>query len=97
MKSRIDPATGRNRREAGRLHARSREAHEAWLRGEQRPPSSGIIRRMGKPAESRAEWRRREKVSPARTRQQPGRTGGTEPWERGDDAMTMTWIPPEYR
>lgn len=58
----IDPATGRNRREAGRLHARARASHKAWLSGEKLPPSGGIRRQNGRPAEKRVTWRKWERV-----------------------------------
>jgi hypothetical protein len=58
----IDPATGRNRREAGRLHARARESHEAWLNGERPRPYGGIRRLNGRPAERRVTWRQRERI-----------------------------------
>lgn len=64
--SHIDPATGRNRREAGRLHARARAAHEAWLRGERLPASGGIRRQNGRPAERRVTWRQRERIRSGR-------------------------------
>ena len=60
--SHIDPATGRNKREAGRLHARAQESHEAWLAGETLPPSGGIRRQNGRPAEKRVTWRNREVI-----------------------------------
>lgn len=58
----IDPATGRNRREAGRLHAMAARSFEAWQRGERLPPSGGIRRQNGRPAEKRVTWRQRERI-----------------------------------
>lgn len=60
--SHIDPATGRNKREAGRLHARAQESYEARQQGERLPPSGGIRRQNGKPAEKRVTWRNRERI-----------------------------------
>jgi hypothetical protein len=60
----IDRSTGRNRREAGRLHARARAAHEAYQSGEKLPPYAGIRRQNGKPAEKRVTWRRRNRLYP---------------------------------
>jgi hypothetical protein len=58
----IDPATGRNRREAGRLHARARASHEAWLNGDRPRPNGGIRRQNGRPVEKRVAWRQRERI-----------------------------------
>jgi hypothetical protein len=58
----IDPATGRNRREAGRLHARATASFDAWRNGETLPPSGGIRRQNGRPAEKRVTWRQRERI-----------------------------------
>jgi hypothetical protein len=58
----IDPATGRNRREAGRLHAMAARSFEAWRNGVRLPPSGGIRRLNGRPAEKRVTWRQRERI-----------------------------------
>lgn len=72
----IDPATGRNRRDDGPRRTRDGES----LGG-------GIRRQNGRPAESRAEWRRRNKIRPVRGGQAPA-ADTREPWERGSDAAS---------
>jgi len=85
----IDPGTGRNKRETGRLAKRGRRAEEARAQ-EKDPPVSGAIRkRGGRPVEKRVDQKRRNRVYP------PGKQPQTEFWQRADDAMT--WIPPEWR
>lgn len=85
----IDPATGRNKRETGKL-AKLRDRGEQARAEERDAPQSGAIRmRGGKPVEKRVEQKRRNKVYP------PAAQPQTEFWQRGDDAMT--WIPPEWR
>ncbi len=59
-KGHINTATGRNKREMGGILKGSRNYAETGWRG-------GIRRRNGRPAESRAAWRRRIKT---------GRQGG---------------------
>jgi hypothetical protein len=59
MASHIDPGTGRNRREGGKLRARVRRAQQA---GEKPPPSGGLRYSDGRPAEKRVTWRKRERV-----------------------------------
>jgi hypothetical protein len=54
MASHIDPATGRNRRESGKLRAR--------VRGEKPGLSGGLRYSAGQAAEKRVTWRRRERV-----------------------------------
>jgi hypothetical protein len=54
MASHIDPATGRNRRESGKLRAR--------VRREKPGPYGGLRYNAGQPAEKRVTWRRRERV-----------------------------------
>jgi hypothetical protein len=48
----IDPATGRNKRERGKLQKRVNQGSKG----------GGIRMSAGKPAESRAAWRRRQKT-----------------------------------
>ena len=62
MASHIDPGTGRNRREGGKLRARVRAAQEAREQGKRLPPSGGLRYSAGLPAEKRVTWRKREKV-----------------------------------
>jgi hypothetical protein len=62
MASHIDPGTGRNRREGGKLRARVRRAQEARQAGGKLPPSGGLRYSAGQPAEKRVTWRKRERV-----------------------------------
>lgn len=52
MASHIDPATGRNRRESGKL----------WKRMTRGGQSGGLRYSAGQPAEKRVTWRKREKL-----------------------------------
>lgn len=85
----IDPATGRNRRETGKLIKMRDRAEQARAQERDRQPSGAIRKSAGKPIEKRVEQKRRNKVYP------PGRQPVTEFWERADDAMA--WVPPEFR
>jgi hypothetical protein len=62
MGSHIDPGTGRNRREGGKLRARIRRAEQARQAGEKPPLPGGLRYRAGQPAEKRVTWRQRERV-----------------------------------
>jgi hypothetical protein len=85
----IDPGTGRNRRETGKLAKRMERARQARAGGRDAPVSGAIRMSGGKPAEKRVDQKKRNKVYP------PGKQPVVEFWERGEDAMT--YIPPEYR
>ena len=85
----IDPATGRNKRETGKLAKLRDRGEQARAEGRDAQPYGGIRKSAGRPVEKRVEQQRRNKVYP------PGKQPQTEFWERGDDAMT--WIPPEWR
>jgi hypothetical protein len=85
----IDRATGRNKRETGKL-AKMRDRAEQARSEERDAPASGAIRKSGgRPVERRVDQKRRNKVYP------PGAQPRTEFWERAGDAMT--YIPPESR
>ena len=62
MASHIDPGTGRNRREGGKLRARVRLAELARQSGQELPPSGALRYSAGQPAEKRVTWRKREWV-----------------------------------
>lgn len=80
MGSRIDPRTGRNRRETGRLSKRVTLFQQSRAEERDMPPSGAIERSSGRPVEKRVEQRRRNKLYP------PGKQPRTEWWERGGDA-----------
>jgi hypothetical protein len=84
----IDPATGRNKRETGKLAKLRDRLATARERETDAAPSGAIRRSAGKPVEKRVEQKRRNRVYP------PGAQPRTEFWERAD---AMTWIPPEWR
>jgi hypothetical protein len=85
----IDPGTGRNKRETGKLAKMRDRAEQARAEERDRQPSGGIRKRDGKPVEKRVDQKKRNKVYP------PGVQPVTEFWQRADDAMT--YIPPEWR
>ncbi len=85
----IDPGTGRNKRETGKLIKMRDRAEQARAEERDRRPSGAIRKSGGKPVEKRVDQKRRNKVYP------PGAQPVTEFWERGEDAMT--YVPPEYR
>lgn len=67
--SHIDPGTGRNKREVGGILKRFARSDEIRADGMLPAPGGGIRREMGRPAESRAAWRRREATRGAASRQ----------------------------
>lgn len=78
--SHIDPGTGRNKRETGKL-IKQRDRGRALRADGMLPAEGGGIRqRNGKPVESRAEWRRREATRGTASRQPK------ETWLKGPDA-----------
>lgn len=62
MTSHIDPGTGRNRRESGKLRARVRKSIKARDDGGKLPLPGGLRYQNGKPAEKRVTWRQRERI-----------------------------------
>jgi hypothetical protein len=78
--SRIDPGTGRSKRETGGMIRR--RDRNAGIRADGMLPAEGggIRRQNGRPAESRAEWRRREATRGAASRKPK------ESWTGGEDA-----------
>lgn len=86
--SHIDPGTGRNKREVGGIIKRH-ERRDALRADGMLPAEGGGIRRQnGRPAESRAEWRRREATRGAVSRQ-PG-----DAWAEGPDASRNPGLRP---
>lgn len=81
MASHIDPGTGRNRRETGKLLKLRARGEQARAEERDPQPYGGIRKRDGKPIERRVDQKRRNRVYP------PGKQPRTEFWERGDDAM----------
>ena len=75
----IDPATGRNKREVGKLIKRWGRDDEIRSSGLAPAEGGGLRRQNGRPAESRAEWRRREATRGAMSREPQDR------WESGPD------------
>lgn len=78
--SHIDPGTGRNKRETGSLLKRWARDDALRADGMLPAPGGGIRRQMGRPVESRAEWRRREATRGTTSRQPK------EAWADGPDA-----------
>ena len=76
----IDPGTGRNKREVGGIIKRHARRDEIRADGMLPAEGGGIRRQNGRPAESRAEWRRREATRGAESRQPK------ETWMDGKDA-----------
>lgn len=64
MASHIDPATGRNRRETGKLAKRIARSEAARAAGAGRPKSGAIRRSAGRPIEKRVDQKRRNRVYP---------------------------------
>ena len=64
MASHIDPSTGRNRRETGKLAERIARSGAARSAGTGRPQSGAIRRSAGKPIEKRVDQKRRNRVYP---------------------------------
>jgi hypothetical protein len=60
----IDPSTGRNKRETGKLAKRFTRYDAAYASGSGRPKSGAIRMSAGKPAEKRVTWRRRVRLYP---------------------------------
>jgi len=58
----IDPSTGRNKRETGKLARRVDRYSAARASGERPRPSGGIRMSAGRPAERRVTWRQRERI-----------------------------------
>lgn len=65
MASHIDPATGRNKRERGKLAKRSARYAAARAEGTGRLRSGAIRQSAGRPAEKRINQKRRNRPYPA--------------------------------
>lgn len=83
--SHIDPGTGRNKRETGGMLRRQARGRAARADGMLPAEGGGIRRKDGRPAESRAEWRRREATRGSASRQP------RDAWADGPDAYRDPW------
>lgn len=78
--SHIDPGTGRNKRETGKLIKMRDRSAGARTEGLRPAEDGGIRKQNGRPAEKRVTWRQREATRGAASRQPE------ETWDRGPDA-----------
>jgi hypothetical protein len=60
----IDPSTGRNKRETGKLAKRFARYDAAYASGSGRPKSGAIRMSAGRPIEKRVEQKRRNRLYP---------------------------------